>query len=55
MPIDLFMDIEEQCLAFVTGDASLKDTSGAASIQFIVVNPLPFGPACDVPGFDFVV
>jgi hypothetical protein len=55
MPIDPFVDIEEQCPTLLTGDALLKDARGAASIQLIVVNQVPFNPVREAPNFGFII
>jgi hypothetical protein len=55
MPIDPSMDVEEQFLAFLRGDTSLEDARGAASIQLVVVDQVPFSPACEAPSFSLVV
>jgi hypothetical protein len=55
MPIDPFVDIEEQYPALLMGDALLKDARGAASIQLVVVNQVPFNPVREAPNFGFII
>jgi hypothetical protein len=55
MPTDSLMDIEEQRLALLRGDAPWEDARSTASVQLIIVDQVPFGPMREASGFSFVI